>query len=89
MRVRVAARLSASHRPDQAGDGGGRAGGGHAGEHEPARLRGVSASSAGVAIHDLARDQHVDVLARRRAQAGRDRRNVQPDLALDDHAAAT
>ena len=72
---------------DQAGDRRRRAGSGHAGEHEPPGLGGGQRELAGFAIRDLADQQHVDVLARRRAQAGGDRRDVQSDLALNHHAA--
>ena len=58
-----------------------------AGEHQPPGLGGGQRQLAGFAIAELADQQHVDVLARRRAQAGGDRRDVQPDLALDDDAA--
>ena len=80
-------RPSVSHSADQAADGGRRAGGDDAGQHQPAGLGGAERQLAGFAIADVADQQHVDVLAPGRAQAGGDARDIQPDLALHDDAA--
>ena len=62
---------------DQAADGGRRAGGDDAGQHQPAGLGGAERQLTGFAIADVADQQHVDVLARQ-PRAGRRRSSGHP-----------